>query len=188
MTGIDLARRVLEGEDPKEVFRRVTLTDDLSFKRFYQSYLGTMFWSTTLPPYGECPMCGREAPLDYKDPEGYEEPVCSNCSEEQLNNDDAAEKNYDFDDLSDEFRRESMNDCMEFYRQNSEDISAAGNVRGHDAFEAAGHDFWLTRNGHGAGFNDGDWPDELDERLTEAAKGFGNVDVYVGDDGKLYGT
>jgi len=33
----------------------------------------------------------------------------------------------------------------------------------------AGHDFWLTRNGHGAGFWDGDWP-ETGDALTEASK------------------
>ena len=28
-----------------------------------------------------------------------------------------------------------------------------------DQCERIGHDFWLTRNGHGAGFWDGDWDD-----------------------------
>jgi hypothetical protein len=48
-----------------------------------------------------------------------------------------------------------------------------------------GHDFWLTRNGHGAGFWDrgiGDYGDAL----TEHAHSFGASDVYVGDDGRLY--
>jgi hypothetical protein len=47
------------------------------------------------------------------------------------------------------------------------------------------HDFWLTRNGHGAGFWDGDYPEKGDA-LTELAKKFGEVDLYVGDDGVLY--
>lgn len=51
----------------------------------------------------------------------------------------------------------------------------------------AGYDFWLTRNRHGAGFWDGDWPEPDATVLTEAAKAFGEVDPYVGDDGKLYG-
>ena len=51
--------------------------------------------------------------------------------------------------------------------------------------ECAGHDFWLTRNGHGAGFWDGDWP-ETGERLTELAKAFGSSDTYAGDDGMVY--
>jgi len=50
--------------------------------------------------------------------------------------------------------------------------------------EQLGHDFWLTRNGHGAGF----WDRGLAEgdALTAAAKTFGNVDLYVGDDGLIY--
>ncbi len=50
----------------------------------------------------------------------------------------------------------------------------------------AGHDFWLTRCGHGAGFWDGDWPEPAASVLTEASKEFGNVDLYVGDDGQIY--
>ena len=48
-----------------------------------------------------------------------------------------------------------------------------------------GHDFYLTRNRHGAGFWDrglgelGDW-------LTEMSHPYGEFDLYVGDDGKLY--
>jgi hypothetical protein len=49
----------------------------------------------------------------------------------------------------------------------------------------AGYHFWLTRNGHGAGFWDGDWGD-LGDALTEASHAFKECDLYVGDDGKLY--
>ncbi len=37
----------------------------------------------------------------------------------------------------------------------------------------AGHDFWLTRNGHGAGFWDGDWPEACSDMLTKASVGYG---------------
>jgi len=46
------------------------------------------------------------------------------------------------------------------------------------------HDFWLTRNGHGAGFWDGDY--EYGDELTKLSKKFGEIDPYVGDDGKIY--
>ena len=49
----------------------------------------------------------------------------------------------------------------------------------------AGHDFWLTRNGHGAGFWDGDWSDNYAEMFTKGSKGYGQVDVFKGDDGKI---
>ena len=52
----------------------------------------------------------------------------------------------------------------------------------------AGHDFWLTRNGHGAGFWDGDWPEPHASALNDAAKAFGEAETYLGDDGKVYLT
>jgi|CXWL01.1.fsa_nt_gi hypothetical protein len=56
-------------------------------------------------------------------------------------------------------------------------------ARGSDSDLA--YDFWLTRNGHGSGFWDGDWGD-YGEDLTKLAKSFGHVDAYVGDDGRIY--
>lgn len=52
----------------------------------------------------------------------------------------------------------------------------------------AGHDFWLTRCGHGAGFWDGDWSCDTAtyQPLTKAAKSFGELNPYVGDDGKIH--
>jgi hypothetical protein len=49
----------------------------------------------------------------------------------------------------------------------------------------AGIDYWLTRNGHGAGFWDRDLGD-VGDRLTAAAEADGMVDLYVGDDGRIY--
>lgn len=56
---------------------------------------------------------------------------------------------------------------------------------GYTAWELAGHDFWLTRCGHGAGFWDRGLG-KLGNDLTEAAKTFGNIDLYLGDDGLVY--
>ncbi len=53
----------------------------------------------------------------------------------------------------------------------------------------AGHDFWLTMNGHGCGFWENDYGTEKQcARLTEQAHKFGNIDLYFGDDGKIYGA
>lgn len=52
----------------------------------------------------------------------------------------------------------------------------------------AGHDFWLTRAGHGAGFWDrglGELGDQL-SALCGFRKRFDNVEVYLGDDGKVH--
>ena len=52
--------------------------------------------------------------------------------------------------------------------------------------ESLGHDFWLTRSGHGAGFWDRGYG-RLGDILTEWAANYGTVDLYVGDDGKVHG-
>lgn len=51
--------------------------------------------------------------------------------------------------------------------------------------EQIGHDFWLTRNHHGAGFWDRGLGAVGDE-LTKLAESFGDSDLYVGDDGSVY--
>lgn len=48
------------------------------------------------------------------------------------------------------------------------------------------HDFWLTRNRHGAGFWDGDYPEPLATQLTSLAHSFSECDVYIGDDKQFY--
>lgn len=46
------------------------------------------------------------------------------------------------------------------------------------ADEMLGHDFWLTRNRHGAGFWDGDYPEPLGRQLTDASHTFGECNVW----------
>lgn len=84
------------------------------------------------------------------------------------------------DDLSPESVRAMTEDCVSFVWANR----AALRESGQDAGQA-GHDFWLTRNGHGAGFWDRGLG-EVGERLTKASKPYGSCDLYVGDDGKVY--
>lgn len=49
----------------------------------------------------------------------------------------------------------------------------------------AGHDYWLTRNGHGAGYWDGDWSEPAASALTEAAERAGYRIPYV-EDGRVH--
>jgi hypothetical protein len=49
---------------------------------------------------------------------------------------------------------------------------------------SVGRDFWLTRNGHGAGFWDRGYGPRGD-RLTDAAKVYGTVDLYVDVNGRI---
>lgn len=50
----------------------------------------------------------------------------------------------------------------------------------------AGHDLWMTRNGHLPGFDDGDWEEPAASILTKAAKELGACEVLIGSDGKLH--
>lgn len=52
-------------------------------------------------------------------------------------------------------------------------------------WDYAGHDFWLTRNGHGVGYWDRGLG-QLGERLTVASKAYGGKDLYLGDDELVY--
>jgi len=86
--------------------------------------------------------------------------------------------NHGPDDIAPETLCRMVEDCEAFQRDNAEDI--AGNI------ERAGHDFWLTRNHHGAGFWDCEWPELVGKRLTTANQVYRSIDLYIGDDGLIY--
>jgi hypothetical protein len=94
------------------------------------------------------------------------------------------------EDIAPKTLKAMQEDCREFYEANAEHINCDDGPLGPDGsnqVEMAGHDFWLNRCGHGAGFWDGDWPEPHATALDKAASAFGNVDLYLGDDGLIYG-
>jgi hypothetical protein len=96
------------------------------------------------------------------------------------------DKNYGTEDIAEETLVQMVEDCRKFQAENALLFHDCTRGSGEYPIEAqAGHDFWLTRNGHGAGFWDGDWP-ETGDALTAASKEFGEVSLYVGDDGKVW--
>ena len=97
--------------------------------------------------------------------------------------DDGEDHNADEFELSTAGADRCRADCLAFYQRHGADVDAAAQVYGYDH---AGHDFALTRNGHGAGYWDGDLPQELGERLTDAAKECGECSPYLGDDELIY--
>jgi hypothetical protein len=101
---------------------------------------------------------------------------------------DMLDKNYGIEDVSEATGAAMIADCEAFQRDNEALLSAwyeAGETP-----ERAGHDFWLTRNGHGAGFWDrfsGNTPHHaLGEQLSDKAHTYGSADLYVGDDGQVH--
>jgi len=81
---------------------------------------------------------------------------------------------------SQELIRQCKKDCINFVI-----LADEKNLLGENDYELAGHDFALTRNGHGSGFWDGDWSIHGDE-LTELCEKFGETWLYIGDDGLVY--
>jgi hypothetical protein len=90
-------------------------------------------------------------------------------------------------ELAPEAERAAAEDCAAFYDDNAETWRADDGWT--DA--QAGHDFALTRNGHGAGFWDryygaDDPRAAAGTALANACKPYGPADLYIGDDGLLY--
>jgi hypothetical protein len=79
-------------------------------------------------------------------------------------------------------------ECRAFWYRQRHYIAAAMEAGNTDmTTRDAGHDFWLTRNGHGVGFWDGDWLEPWASILDdEALDAFGAISLYVGDDGLVY--
>ena len=120
--------------------------------------------------------------------------------------------NFDAADIERETLEQMAVDCFEFLATT---MQAPGQLitcyevidraYGLDAFESensdnnawkqAGYDFWLTRNGHGAGFWEDEWTSVYDPctRLNRAAARFGDFDLMVDtldatiEERKIYG-
>lgn len=58
-------------------------------------------------------------------------------------------------------------------------------LRRHDSEGQGGHDLWFTRNRHGVGYWDGDYPEPGASRLTNAAHALGECSLYVAN-GVIY--
>ncbi len=134
---------------------------------FTRAYIEAALWSSTAYGTPEEKACGAPDAFD----RSFEDCV------------------YGVDDLAPALLASVVEDCAAFQRAAADHI-AAGCLRTTAApysdGEQAGHDFWLTRNGHGAGFWDGDWPEPAGDVLTTLSKTYRPQDWYMGDDGMIY--
>lgn len=90
---------------------------------------------------------------------------------------------YNWTHLADETLAKMIADCGKFQKENARDLvnSQSDNAR------EAGHCFFLSRNGHGSGFFDLEhFANDTRERLDKAARRFGECNLHVGDDGKIW--
>jgi hypothetical protein len=111
----------------------------------------------------------------------YEHPNCEDCRQGQCNpNCDDGEHG-----LSDNAEAELTEIAEAFFDDHNalftDDNLTSSKSCGVDAF--AGHDFWLTSQGHGCGFWAGDWIEPVATTLTEASKCLGERYFYVNSSG-----
>ncbi len=94
---------------------------------------------------------------------------------------DPLDKDYSETDLAPETLAQMKADCEAFI------AGAALDLTGETDFLQVGRDFWFTRNGHGCGFDDGGYSPQVGASLTKISREeFNEVDLYVGDDGRIY--
>jgi hypothetical protein len=84
---------------------------------------------------------------------------------------------YDFTDFSRDAKEQSLGDIEEF-------VNRAGSLLDGIDDDMIGHDLWLTRNGHGAGFWDRGYG-EIGDKLSDIARKMGEVNLY-GQGGKVH--
>ena len=90
-------------------------------------------------------------------------------------------------DLSDDARLDIEADCRSFYRRYGCYIETDICQQAFDdSVSQAGHDFWMSRNGHGVGFWEDEWPECYRVMLDKGARSYGEMDAYVGDDNLIY--
>ncbi|ERP95728.1 hypothetical protein Q669_29610 [Labrenzia sp. C1B10] len=147
---------------PEFVMEGILEPDFQSLDSFTQGYIQALFFTETEP--------GTDA--DSHDPESQSS-LPGDCG---------------FDDFAAETLDAIKRDCAEFQKRHAPLLAKAYETRDTYTEEQAGMDFWLNRNGHGAGFWDRGLG-EIGDALSNACDwrgAFGNRDVYLGDDGKVY--
>lgn len=97
--------------------------------------------------------------------------------------------NYSADDIAPETLAKMRSDCELFQVENETLLDryyAELPSSEWSPEEQGGHDFWLSRNGHGAGFFDREVSKAVRDALQEKARQCGEFDLYVGDDDLIY--
>lgn len=99
-----------------------------------------------------------------------------------IHEDDSNDDIYDIDDIDSDTMKEILADCEDFQNANAAELAETGV----EYYALLGHDFYLSRNGHGTGFWDRGYGD-VGDTLHEASELYGSFSLTVSGDGKLYG-
>lgn len=138
-----------------------------------------------------CDHCGERIESAYAEPEAPPMPEeffeafleCALWSSTECDEDgnmgSPLDENYGPEDFDPKTLAGLRADCEGFWQANAETmLSVCDDASQH------GHDFWLTRNGHGAGFWDRGYG-AIGDELSKAAKVYGGVDLMARD-GKVH--
>lgn len=149
---------------------------------FTTAYVECALWSSSAE-MGDCETCDDLVLTD-------QDSRCANCGGKVSGTDlSFQDREFDLSDLAPASLEAMVRDCEAFQTDNAELLDSWYSDCGESA-DRAGHDFWLTRNRHGAGFwdrwNGGTPQRKIGEELTKLAHAYGSCDLYAGDDGKVY--
>ncbi len=131
-------------------------TKKSDFPQFFQAYLTAALWSS----------------------------VIDEGEQQDGRNGDPFDKHFSTDDFNEDALETLRAHAFSFWSQMWYYIDAEINLKRKNDAEQAGHDFWLTQNGHGAGFWDGDWP-TYGETLIEKAKCYPELHLYIDENGQV---
>jgi hypothetical protein len=95
---------------------------------------------------------------------------------------DPLDDHFDIDDFSLDAVTKACKDVAEFFKRLGDLLEKA---REYKDDEHIAYHFWLTRQGHGVGFWDGDYGD-IGDQLANIAELSGVSNYVVGEDGKIH--
>ena len=104
------------------------------------------------------------------------------CSDDD--NGEPLDHNYGVDDIDPATLARMEVDCRDFQQSQEKLLDEAQTILALYDNAHAGHDFWLSRNGHGAGYFDRGFG-EVGDKLQAAARIYGSVNLSVAN-GKVY--
>lgn len=133
------------------------MTTKTDFDAFFQSYLTTALWSSTIDE-GE---------------------------QQDGRNGDAFDTHFATSDFSGEALEALRAHAFSFWSRMWYYLDHEQVRKGKKPDAAqAGHDFWLTQNGHGAGFWDGDYP-TYGDTFTKLAKCYPVINLFITDENEV---
>lgn len=95
--------------------------------------------------------------------------------------DESLDRDYQPADISTDTKADMREDCRKFFDKARKILDGVSYPA-----DQCGHDFWLTRNRHGVGFEDRDFGTEKSRKaLADLARSFGEVNLYV-ENGTVY--